>query len=782
MKANPGAAGGAGMRRRRLLVIVALYAVQYIPAIFAFMTLPIILRQEGHSATTIGLFQLAGMPYVIKFLWAPLIDRYKLARQRYKSWIVALSAVHVTALVVFAFLDPTGPLVPLFIALLIAIAAVSTQDVAVDALAISILRPDERTIGASFQTLGVYLSAIIGGFGFLYLYGQIGWTGAVLLQAALFSTGLLTLRLVEEPERPRDARAVGLRSVLRFFTQPRMGRWLALLAALRLPLILIMLPIRLMMVDQGMAAEEIALWFGLFAMSAAGAATLTLGPLMRRVPRVPALYIVGTFNLFLLVGVYILASGFPDAIRYAIVAAWAAVAVTDIVIIRGAMDKARPETPGFDFSTQAAMFTLLPILANPVAGAIIDAYGGVTLFVAAMPLALLPLGILYFGFAPARRPSENQDGGPAVSIATFETRTPERALDSSKTHFIEHGIDSVSLEANVLHLEQMGCKVEMRAVGDAIDIRIETPTNNYMTFVRDEVMEHLTELDREAAERMAWTGDVRAGKRPANFLVLRTVRRREVFPGLIRVTLSGSDVAPLAKEGIHIKLMMPADRGRRPVWPKIAANGRIEWPQGRDTLHTRFVTIRNIREQEGEIDIDVAHHDGGLISDWAALDGDAQDVGVMGPGGDVGLPHCDNVVLAADYAGLPAIARLIENAHGNVSGRVFAAAPSQAALEDYLPSSGLDVTALDPATFAGTIGDRIRNCGASDVSYAWFAGEFASAQAVRSIFKNGFGLGKGDQLSMAYWRRGAPGHSSVATEDIAAAAETPGSGAPPNPA
>lgn len=249
---------------------------------------------------------------------------------------------------------------------------------------------------------------------------------------------------------------------------------------------------------------------------------------------------------------------------------------------------------------------------------------------------------------------------------------------------------------------------------------------------------------------------------PSNFRVLRASRRQAVHPGLIRVTLEGVDVEALTKDGIHMRLMMPAQRGRKPVWPVINENGATVWPQGDDTLHTRYVTIRAIRPDAREVDVDIAHHAGGLISDWAALEGDDQEVGVMGPAGDPRLEHTENVVLAADVTGLPAIARLIESVQGQVSGHLFVAAPSQQALEDYLPRSSLKMTAIDPARFTDEVADHIRNCTTDPVSYGWFAGEFKGAQAVRRVFKDSFGLAKKTQLSVAYWKQDTPGHQSRA--------------------
>ncbi|MEM9960865.1 MAG: MFS transporter [Pseudomonadota bacterium] len=751
------------MRWRILSVVSVLYAVQFIPFFFAVMALPIIMRQEGHSATTIGLVQLAGMPYIFKFFWAPLIDRYKVGRDRYKSWIVVLSAIHVAGIVVLAMCDPGGSLTPLFLALFVACLAVSTQDVAVDALAISLMRPSERTMGSTFQNAGAYAGAIVGGFGFLYLYDSIGWRLALLIQAALFALPLLALLLVKEPARLRGAPEVTFRNALRFFAQPKMGRWLAILGTMRLPLIMTMLPMRLMMVDQGMTTEEIAVWFGLFAMSAGGGATALFGPLLRHLPRVRAIYIVGFLNVPVLIAIAFIAAALPDAIRYAIILGWAAIAMTDIVMFRGAMDKVRPEIPGFDFSVQVAMYMVLAGFTDPIVGYVIDTQGYLPTLIAAVPLALIPLAILYLGFASPKQSDRGLDGERAISTGSMTVADPKGLLAFCDHEFTEHGITCTWPQPGLLRMEEMGCLVEMRTTDGAVDVLIDTPSENFLTFIREEIIEHIAEFDLPATQTMRWTGGIKVGELPSNFRILRAKARREVFPGIIRVTLEGVDVQAFMKDGVHIRLMMPEERGRNPIWPVIAENGATSWPEGADRLHARYVTIREIRIDAREIDVDVAHHESGLISNWAAADGDEQPVGVMGPFGDPYLEKTENVVLASDYTGLPALARLIESVDGRVTGTVIATAPSQAALDAYLPRSKMKVTAVPPEAFSESVADLVRGCTGTPVAYGWFAGEFSAAQAVRSVFKKDFGLGKKQQLSVAYWRKGVPGHSSRVT-------------------
>ncbi|MEM9576920.1 MAG: hypothetical protein AAF999_07885 [Pseudomonadota bacterium] len=113
------------------------------------MAVPIVLRQEGQSATVIGLVQLTAMPYLLNFLWAPLVDRWSPGPRHYTGWIAALSVTHVFSIIVLAICDPSGALLPMVIVLTVAVFAISTQDVAVDALAIKLLHPEDRSIGAA---------------------------------------------------------------------------------------------------------------------------------------------------------------------------------------------------------------------------------------------------------------------------------------------------------------------------------------------------------------------------------------------------------------------------------------------------------------------------------------------------------------------------------------------------------------------------------------------------------------------------------------------------------
>ena len=268
---------------------------------------------------------------------------------------------------------------------------------ALDALVICLTTERERILVASLQSFAAYLSAVVGAFGFFSFYLSWGWQAALLLQAGVFAVPIILLTRLAEPSAQQSLAPISWRQVSGFFNQPSIASWLGLLATVRLPLVLMSLALRLLMVDLGVGKQEIALWFGLIAMSSAGLTALTLGPLLGKLSRRQALSLIVTLNSSVLIVVIGLSSSMPETIRFCLVAIWMAIALTDTLLLRGAMQRVRPSSPGADFSLQVALFTLLAMLASPAAGWLIDTYGYRWLFASALLLGLFPVLILWFG-------------------------------------------------------------------------------------------------------------------------------------------------------------------------------------------------------------------------------------------------------------------------------------------------------------------------------------------------------------------------------------------------
>lgn len=171
---------------RKLAFLSALYFAQGLPGGFLAVALPILLREQGASLTTIGFASYLSAPWVLKLLWAPAVDRYGSSRWgRRKSWLVPAQAGMLACCLVLAGLSPEHDLWLIAAIFLVLNVFAATQDIAVDGWAVDLLEPDELGPGNSAQVAGFKLGNIMGGGVLLALSAIVGWRGDFLLMALM---------------------------------------------------------------------------------------------------------------------------------------------------------------------------------------------------------------------------------------------------------------------------------------------------------------------------------------------------------------------------------------------------------------------------------------------------------------------------------------------------------------------------------------------------------------------------------------------------------------------
>ncbi|MEM6587336.1 MAG: siderophore-interacting protein [Pseudomonadota bacterium] len=308
-------------------------------------------------------------------------------------------------------------------------------------------------------------------------------------------------------------------------------------------------------------------------------------------------------------------------------------------------------------------------------------------------------------------------------------------------------------------VESNGYRMCMSVAGMGLRIQLSGPEEQMMLFMKEAVATHLASFDKDLAKSLRWTGETAiAGTLPESFNLLTLVHRSEPMPGLVRATVTAEDDRVFASDAIHLRMMLPCNIGRVPVWPSMAANGSPVWPQGDDRLHMRAITIRHARPEMRELDLDVVSHGEGLISGWASGAKIGAQIGAMGPLGDKALPEVSDYLLIADQTGLPAVARHLETVPDGATGYVICEAESDDVLRGYLPKTRFELKAIPSASFSDDMRAHVQTVLRPGVTgHAVFLGEFDDAQALRKVFKGTLGLGKGEQISASYWRRGQTG-------------------------
>ncbi|WP_462418995.1 MFS transporter [Kytococcus sp. Marseille-QA3725] len=184
-----------------LPAVSSLYVTQYLGVGFLSTGLIGIAREQGLSLTDLALITQLGMVWALKFLWAPMVDRYAPPGRggHYRRWILwtqPLVVVSILALLPFGDLREGMAGVALVAGLYLLVSA--TQDVAVDALAARLFPSEGRGRVNGIVIGAQWLGTLVGGGLVVVVYDQFGWTPAVLLLAATAALPyLFVLRLDE---------------------------------------------------------------------------------------------------------------------------------------------------------------------------------------------------------------------------------------------------------------------------------------------------------------------------------------------------------------------------------------------------------------------------------------------------------------------------------------------------------------------------------------------------------------------------------------------------------
>ncbi len=188
----------------RLLIVFAMGFASGLPLLLTLSTLSLWLAEAGIDKTTIGLFALVGLPYSVKFLWSPIIDRMPLPPfttllGRRRGWCIAIQAVLIVAILWMAMTDPRIDAGQTALAALAIAFLSASQDIVIDAYRIEILAEREQGAGAAATQAGYRLGLLASGAGALFIADALGWFASFAAMAALMGLGMLVVLIAPEP-------------------------------------------------------------------------------------------------------------------------------------------------------------------------------------------------------------------------------------------------------------------------------------------------------------------------------------------------------------------------------------------------------------------------------------------------------------------------------------------------------------------------------------------------------------------------------------------------------
>lgn len=188
--------------RGRTAVFAILYASEGAPIGFIWWALPTLLRSADVPVSQItSLTAVLLLPWVLKFLWAPMLDLLRGPRWGYRAWIVTSQLLMATTLAPLIWLDPVSRFDTWRLLLLMHAIAAATQDVAIDALVISSSPPSERGRLNGAMQAGMLIGRSLFGGGVLLVGATLGIAGIIAALIAWICVPLVVISLVREPTR-----------------------------------------------------------------------------------------------------------------------------------------------------------------------------------------------------------------------------------------------------------------------------------------------------------------------------------------------------------------------------------------------------------------------------------------------------------------------------------------------------------------------------------------------------------------------------------------------------
>lgn len=389
-------------------LLAGLYAAQSVTGSMVQTALPVVLRDAGMPLDQIGYLAVLFLPWALKFLWAPLIDRFLSER----TWILLCQAGIILCFLAAIALPPQTNMAALAAVLLVMGVFAATQDVATDSLAVRASDAETRGLASGASTAGAYLGFLIGGGLWLVVYQHAGWAVSMGAMAGFVCLLTLPVFLSGNLAGPRVRTAsttqkIGFRKTIRnralmygliFLVVYQVG--LRMGSALTGPYL----------VDKGIALDTIGLLRGAGG-AVAGFIASSLGALFVQAAGITrSIVIAAVLNALLLLAlatVEFTGTATPILALGILLAQVAAVAFSFVALYAAMMNWCNPEQTATDFAALQSIDAILAIAASSVAGVLGNAFGYGTLFSASAIFILAAIVIAPRTLRASAKASQN---------------------------------------------------------------------------------------------------------------------------------------------------------------------------------------------------------------------------------------------------------------------------------------------------------------------------------------------------------------------------------------
>ncbi|MFD4432490.1 MFS transporter [Nocardia sp. NPDC058497] len=411
-----------------LVLLSALYFAQGLPFGFFTQALPVVLRESGYSLVAISASGVLFLPWALKFLWAPYVDRYGTRR----TWLLVLQLSAAAVAMVLAGLDLSSSLRWLFVGIVVVNLLSATQDVATDGLAVRLLGPRQRGLGNGIQVGAYRIGMIVGGGALLWMFAVSGWRMLFLAMALLIVLTTVPVWLLREPvadrpPRPHPAHLLGAWWIR--LRRPGILTFIALIGAFKFGDSMASALTGPFLSDAGLDLGQIAVIKGVLSSAGALAGAALGGWLAYRYGRRSAL-LIGGVTQTASIALYLFAAlglGGVELLVTASLAEHVFGGAATVAVFALMMDASEPDHAGSDYTLLACAIVVVQGVAGMAAGIVGELAGYPALFTTSLVLSGIGCAALILGLSRGMGPdSLRQTLGYTRGIGQ---RTAHRQVD-----------------------------------------------------------------------------------------------------------------------------------------------------------------------------------------------------------------------------------------------------------------------------------------------------------------------------------------------------------------
>lgn len=382
---------------KKNILFSVLFTAVLTPMIFFVMGLPMILQIKGFDASLIGIFQLAGLPMIFKFLMSPPIDKIVFEKKHYKKWTFYIGIVYILLLTIISFLSLENSIYPIFITILITAFISTFMDIPLNALAIKTFKKEERITAGSYKISAYSLASLLGGGVFLLVFNHLGWNLTFILMACFILFSLFSLYFIEENDEIINAEKISSKNIITFFKQKDIGIWIFILSFYFVSISALWVFMKPYLISKDITADDVAIYVGIYGSFVAilgGALSNYIG---KKFSKKNLLIIFMFFNIFS-TSLLIFIEYYNLTFYFLIICVTfiaLAIALSSAIIFSMIMDYSREESRAIDYSIQSSIFSFTRIISAVIAGIIVSNFGFGKMFVFELICLILVTFIIY---------------------------------------------------------------------------------------------------------------------------------------------------------------------------------------------------------------------------------------------------------------------------------------------------------------------------------------------------------------------------------------------------